>query len=88
MMHVTVSLLKEVEVIARVAGATAHEVITRRLERLQPVLPILSAKAVGDFSGADNSGRYWLADPLNGTMAFIPAGRLKVAFCVRDPLMQ
>jgi len=53
------------------ADTAAHEVITRRLERLQPVLPILSEEAVGDFSGADNAGRYWLVDPLDGTKEFI-----------------
>lgn len=97
MMRVSMSLLEEVEVIAREAGAAimgiyardfsvwekedksplteadaaAHEVITRRLERLQPSLPILSEEAVGDFSGADSSGRYWLVDPLDGTKEFI-----------------
>jgi 3'(2'), 5'-bisphosphate nucleotidase len=53
------------------ADAAAHEVITQRLERLQPVLPILSEEAVGDFSGADSSGCYWLVDPLDGTKEFI-----------------
>jgi 3'(2'), 5'-bisphosphate nucleotidase len=38
---------------------------------LQPSLPILSEEAVGDFSGADHSGRYWLVDPLDGTREFI-----------------
>lgn len=97
MMRVSMSLLEEVEVIAREAGAAimgvyagdfsvwekedksplteadaaAHELITRRLERLQPALPILSEEAVGDFSGTDSSGRYWLVDPLDGTKEFI-----------------
>jgi 3'(2'), 5'-bisphosphate nucleotidase len=97
MMRVSMSLLEEIGVIAREAGAAimgiyardftvrekgdksplteadtaAHEVITRRLERLQPLLPILSEEAVGDFSGADNAGRYWLVDPLDGTKEFI-----------------
>src|SRR5450759_1699330 len=97
MMHVSMSLLEEVEIIAREAGAAimgvyardfsvwekadksplteadtaAHEVITRRLERLQPALPILSEEAIGDFSRADSSGRYWLVDPLDGTKEFI-----------------
>ena len=43
----------------------------RRLEKLQPALPILSEEAVTDFSGADHSGRYWLVDPLDGTREFI-----------------
>jgi 3'(2'), 5'-bisphosphate nucleotidase len=53
------------------ADAAAHEVIIRRLEQLPPVLPILSEEAIGDFSGVDSSGRYWLVDPLDGTKEFI-----------------
>jgi len=53
------------------ADTAAHQVITSRLERLHPALPILSEEAVGDFSGADNSRRYWLVDPLDGTKEFI-----------------
>ena len=53
------------------ADTAAHKVITRRLGQLQPMLPVLSEEAVGDFSGADNSGRYWLVDPLDGTKEFI-----------------
>ncbi|HSM98542.1 MAG TPA: 3'(2'),5'-bisphosphate nucleotidase CysQ [Gallionella sp.] len=53
------------------ADTAAHRVITSRLERLQPALPILSEEAVGDFPGADSSGRYWLVDPLDGTKEFI-----------------
>ena len=53
------------------ADTTAHEIITRRLTQLQPMLPVLSEEAVGDFSGADHSGRYWLVDPLDGTKEFI-----------------
>ena len=96
-MIVSRGLLKEIEIIARQAGAaimaiyvgdfslrqkedksplteadtTAHEIITRRLTQLQPELPVLSEEAVGDFFGADNSGRYWLVDPLDGTREFI-----------------
>jgi 3'(2'), 5'-bisphosphate nucleotidase len=97
MKHASMSLLEEVEAIAREAGAAimkvyardfsatqkedksplteadtaAHQVIMRRLEKLQPALPILSEEAVGDFSGVDESGRYWLVDPLDGTKEFI-----------------
>jgi 3'(2'), 5'-bisphosphate nucleotidase len=97
MMRASMSLLEEVEAIAREAGAAimqvyardfsatqkedksplteadtaAHEIIVRRLEKLQPALPILSEEAVTDFSGADHSGRYWLVDPLDGTREFI-----------------
>lgn len=53
------------------ADTAAHEVIIRRLEKLQPALPILSEEAVADFSGVDDSGRYWLVDPLDGTREFI-----------------
>ena len=53
------------------ADTAAHEVIIRHLKELQPVLPILSEEAVGDFSGVDDSGRYWLVDPLDGTKEFI-----------------
>lgn len=53
------------------ADAAAHEIITRRLKQMQPSLPILSEEAVGDFSGPDSSGSYWLVDPLDGTKEFI-----------------
>ncbi|HTN93067.1 MAG TPA: 3'(2'),5'-bisphosphate nucleotidase CysQ [Gallionella sp.] len=53
------------------ADTAAHEIILRRLENLQPALPILSEEAVGDFTGADDGGRYWLVDPLDGTKEFI-----------------
>jgi 3'(2'), 5'-bisphosphate nucleotidase len=53
------------------ADAAAQAIIKNRLEQLQPKLPILSEEAVGDFSGADSAGRYWLVDPLDGTKEFI-----------------
>ena len=53
------------------ADATANEIITRCLELLLPALPILSEEAVGNFSGTNNSGRYWMVDPLDGTKEFI-----------------
>ncbi|MEO8342889.1 MAG: 3'(2'),5'-bisphosphate nucleotidase CysQ [Gallionella sp.] len=53
------------------ADAAAHEIIVRRLKMLRPPLSILSEEAVGDFSGADNAGCYWLVDPLDGTREFI-----------------
>ena len=96
-MRASMSLLEEVEAIAREAGAAimkvyardfsatqkedksplteadtaAHDVIIRRLQKLQPVLPILSEEAVEDFTGIDDSGCYWLVDPLDGTKEFI-----------------
>lgn len=53
------------------ADMAANKSITRQLERLLPLLPILSEEAVGDFTGPDISGRYWLVDPLDGTKEFI-----------------
>jgi 3'(2'), 5'-bisphosphate nucleotidase len=53
------------------ADTAAHQVIMRRLENLHPALPILSEEAVGEFSGVDDSGRYWLVDPLDGTREFV-----------------
>lgn len=53
------------------ADTAAHEIIVRRLEKVQPALPILSEEAVGDFTGVDDTGRYWLVDPLDGTREFI-----------------
>lgn len=53
------------------ADTAAHEYLIPRLGKLQPELPVLSEEAVGDFSGADGSGRYWLVDPLDGTREFI-----------------
>ncbi len=53
------------------ADTAAHEIIVRRLEKVQPALPILSEEAVGDFTGVDATGRYWLVDPLDGTREFI-----------------
>jgi 3'(2'), 5'-bisphosphate nucleotidase len=97
MMRASMSLLEDVDAIAREAGAAimkvyardfsatqkednspltdadtaAHEVITGRLGKIQPALPILSEEAVGDFSGVEDSGLYWLVDPLDGTKEFI-----------------
>ncbi len=53
------------------ADTAAHKIIIQRLGQLRPILPVLSEEAVGDFSGADHSGRYWLVDPLDGTKEFI-----------------
>lgn len=53
------------------ADAVAQSVIAERLARLQPALPILSEEAVQAFSGPNDSGRYWLVDPLDGTKEFI-----------------
>lgn len=53
------------------ADLAAHSIITARLARLHPALPILSEEAADDFAGPDSSGRYWLVDPLDGTKEFI-----------------
>lgn len=53
------------------ADEAAHSIIARRLAGLIPDLPVLSEEAVGDFSGPDANGCYWLVDPLDGTKEFI-----------------
>lgn len=53
------------------ADAAAHELIVACLRELTPALPILSEEDTAAFSGADESGRYWLVDPLDGTKEFI-----------------
>ncbi len=53
------------------ADEAAHLIITARLSRLLPLLPILSEEAVEDFHGMGESGSYWLVDPLDGTKEFI-----------------
>jgi len=53
------------------ADEAAHSIITARLARLLPMLPILSEEAVEDFHGMDGTGSYWLVDPLDGTKEFI-----------------
>jgi 3'(2'), 5'-bisphosphate nucleotidase len=96
-MHIEASLLREVEAIAREAGAAileiyarnfsieekadnsplteadiaAHNIISRRLAELSPRLPILSEEDIKGFTGPDQTERYWLVDPLDGTKEFI-----------------
>jgi 3'(2'), 5'-bisphosphate nucleotidase len=53
------------------ADAAAHAIISKRLAELTPKLPILSEEDVQGFAGADQAGRYWLVDPLDGTKEFI-----------------
>jgi len=53
------------------ADAAAHALIAERLKRLTPALPLLSEEDVPAFPGPDDSGRYWLVDPLDGTKEFI-----------------
>jgi len=96
-MHIEASLLREIEAIAREAGAAileiyarnfsieekadnsplteadiaAHNIISRRLAELSPRLPILSEEDIKGFTGPDQTERYWLVDPLDGTKEFI-----------------
>ncbi len=53
------------------ADLAANALIVERLSSVQPLLPILTEEAVEDFTGADDDGRYWLVDPLDGTKEFI-----------------
>lgn len=96
-MQIDPNLLKDVEGIARAAGAAileiysrdfsvqekedksplteadmaAHTIISHRLAEMLPPLPILSEEDVEGFPGPNQSGRYWLVDPLDGTKEFI-----------------
>lgn len=53
------------------ADERAHRLIAARLAELTPLLPLLSEEDVASFPGADEAGRYWLVDPLDGTKEFI-----------------
>lgn len=53
------------------ADERAHRLIACRLVALMPRLPLLSEEDVAAFPGADQDGRYWLVDPLDGTKEFI-----------------
>lgn len=53
------------------ADSAAHRLIAAGLATLTPALPILSEEDVEGFGGADEQGRYWLVDPLDGTKEFI-----------------
>ncbi len=53
------------------ADLAANAVIVDGLSKLSPRFPILTEEAVEDFTGADDDGRYWLVDPLDGTKEFI-----------------
>jgi len=52
------------------ADFAAHTHISRELGELSDV-PVLSEEDVAGFDGADQDGRYWLVDPLDGTKEFI-----------------
>lgn len=53
------------------ADSTAHQLIIQGLEALKTGIPILSEEDLDSFFGADEQGRYWLVDPLDGTKEFI-----------------
>ncbi|MFC6669078.1 3'(2'),5'-bisphosphate nucleotidase CysQ [Marinobacterium aestuariivivens] len=53
------------------ADAAAHRLILASLQTLTPAIPVLSEEDTAAFAGADESGRYWLVDPLDGTKEFI-----------------
>lgn len=53
------------------ADSAAHKLIVAGLKALPLSLPILSEEDVEGFAGADEQGRYWLVDPLDGTKEFI-----------------
>ena len=53
------------------ADHKAQGVIMAGLKALSASLPILSEEDIAAFTGADEQGRYWLVDPLDGTKEFI-----------------
>ncbi|WP_404418478.1 3'(2'),5'-bisphosphate nucleotidase CysQ [Marinospirillum sp.] len=53
------------------ADSAAHHLIVQGLEALDTGIPIFSEEDLQGFSGADDEGRYWLVDPLDGTKEFI-----------------
>ncbi|NHH99932.1 3'(2'),5'-bisphosphate nucleotidase CysQ [Oceanimonas sp. MB9] len=53
------------------ADAAAHQIIVNGLNTLPLTAPILSEEDTAGFAGADDQGRYWLVDPLDGTKEFI-----------------
>src|SRR5690606_11475486 len=54
------------------ADRVSHRIITERLARVQPALPVLSEEAAEDeHRNRFEWTRYWLVDPLDGTKEFI-----------------
>lgn len=54
------------------ADFAAHRAIVQELRQLDPSIPILSEEAtVPDFSIRKSWQRYWLIDPLDGTLNFV-----------------
>lgn len=53
------------------ADTAAHQLIMQQLVALTDDIPILSEEAPELFIRANEQGRYWLVDPLDGTKEFI-----------------
>jgi len=53
------------------ADKAANDLIVTGLDVLSVSIPVLTEEAVEAFAGADEHGRYWLVDPLDGTKEFI-----------------
>lgn len=53
------------------ADRLAHEIITARLARLTPDLPVVSEEDASPAGGHGAAGLWWLVDPLDGTREFI-----------------
>ncbi len=54
------------------ADHAAHELITARLRKLTPDIPILSEEAAAtDYKERSGWQRFWLVDPLDGTKEFV-----------------
>lgn len=53
------------------ADLAANQIIVDRLQTYYPDIPILSEESVEAFHGSNQSGLYWLVDPLDGTKEFV-----------------
>jgi 3'(2'), 5'-bisphosphate nucleotidase len=53
------------------ADRRAQEVICRHLTRLAPDLPIVAEEDCDTTIDSDQTGRFWLVDPLDGTKEFL-----------------
>ncbi len=72
--HMAVSMKSTGSVISPVTEAdiAAHEFIVRRLEVLEPRLPVVSEEAeLPQYSKRKNWEAFWILDPLDGTKEFV-----------------
>ncbi|TXI73453.1 MAG: 3'(2'),5'-bisphosphate nucleotidase CysQ [Limnohabitans sp.] len=53
------------------ADLAAHRILTAQLAPLLPDCPVVSEEDVGSQAFRQQSGRFWLIDPLDGTKEFI-----------------